>query len=108
MPLARGTGTAVIEGGVFDMNDAVIPKATIIVEDTESNEVTKLQTDDAGLYKISVKPGRYAVEKRPIVGFVIPYEHSSFSISAGERVTIKLQASLPVLDFRLHRGRPLD
>jgi protocatechuate 3,4-dioxygenase beta subunit len=91
----QGTENAVIEGSVFDMNESVIPKATIIVEDTESNEATKLQTDDSGHYKISVKPGRYAVERRPIVGFVIPYEHSSFSISAGERVTINFRPRFP-------------
>src|SRR5262245_54814473 len=87
--------SATIEGRVYDMYEAVIPKVTILLEDVGTHTVTNLKTDDQGYYRISVRPGRYLLSQKPIVGFPIPYEHSSFSISRGERVVINFRPRFP-------------
>jgi len=84
-----------IEGGVFDMNGAVIQKVSIIIEDAASHTVTSLKTDDVGRYALSVEPGVYLVSTRPFVGFPIPYEHSSFRVAAGETVMINFRPNFP-------------
>ena len=90
----EGDGT-IIEGRVYDIYEAVIPKVTILLEDVETHTVTNLKTDDEGHYRIVVRPGRYLLSQKPIVGFPIPYEHSSFSIYRGERVVINFRPRFP-------------
>jgi hypothetical protein len=87
--------TATIEGRVYDLYEAVIPKVAILLEDLGSHTVKELKTDDEGHYTTLVKPGRYSLSQKTIVGWPIPYEHSSFSISAGEKVIINFRPRFP-------------
>src|SRR5262249_4186842 len=87
----QDAASAVIEGAVFDRNDAVIQNVAISILDLKSHTVTSIRTDDRGRYSLTVKPGRYCVTQEPIVGWPIPNEHSSFFISAGERVVINFR-----------------
>src|SRR5262249_35860821 len=87
----QDAASAVIEGGVFDRNDAVIQNVAISILDLRSHTVTSVRTDDRGRYSLSVKPGRYSLTQEPIVGWLIPNEHSSFFVSAGERVVINFR-----------------
>ena len=91
--------TALIEGGVFDRYGAVIPKVPISVEELQSHSVNNAAADDNGHYSITVKPGHYLLTEGPTPGWPIAYQHSSFYVSAGERV---------VIDFRPRWSYPIS
>ncbi|MBO0858806.1 MAG: TonB-dependent receptor [Chloracidobacterium sp.] len=54
--------TATITGEVRDANSSVVPKATVIVTNAETNVSVKSETNDQGLYTVpSLKPGPYSI-----------------------------------------------
>ena len=54
--------TATITGTVTDSTGAIVPKATVVATNVQTNLSVKTETDDAGLYVIpSLRPGEYSV-----------------------------------------------
>jgi hypothetical protein len=54
--------TATITGEVKDASGAVVPKASIIITNTETGVSLKSETNDSGVYTVpSLKPGLYSV-----------------------------------------------
>lgn len=91
----QNNDTAVIEGTVYDINEAVIVDVWISVENTATRELKNVLTDSTGRYRLSVPPGRYSVAIRPFPGYPLGYIHSSFFVSSGERVMVNFRPQPP-------------
>lgn len=60
--LAQTTTQGAVVGTVYDMTDAVVPGATVIIQNTATNAVTKVTSDTGGQYRApQVPPGSYTV-----------------------------------------------
>lgn len=84
-------GASIIEGAVYDPREALIVGAWISIENMETGEFRNLRTDESGRYRASLQKGRYRVTMLAHPGYPFGYEHSSFLISSGEKVTINFR-----------------
>lgn len=85
---------ATITGTVTDPNGAVIPGATVIVKNVETNVATTVKTNDDGAYTIStIMPGRYNVSAAG----------TGFKTSSRENLEVRVDDRLTV-DFKLDIG----
>jgi hypothetical protein len=58
----QAVATGTIEGAVTDTSDAVVPAASVEITQTETNTVTRIQTDESGRYFVpNLRVGAYAV-----------------------------------------------
>lgn len=63
LPLAGQSFTATILGTVKDASGAVVPNATIVVTNVDSNQKREAGSDASGVYTVPLlPPGRYTVE----------------------------------------------
>jgi hypothetical protein len=86
----RGT----ITGNVNDPNGAVVPGATVIVKNIETNVATTIRTNDDGSYTVPLLlPGKYSVS---VTG-------DGFKTSIRENIEVKVDDRLTV-DFTLEIG----
>ena len=61
-PSAAQTTLGTIRGTVFDPQQNIVPGATVVVTDEETNISREVQTDAAGLFEIpNLRPGTYTV-----------------------------------------------
>ena len=87
--------TATITGTVKDESGAIVPRATVIVTNIQTNIKVQTQTDDAGLYVIpSLRPGAYSVSA----------ESPGFRKTVRTGVTLQVAQVAP-LDLTLATGQ---
>jgi hypothetical protein len=85
---------ATITGTVTDPNGAIIPGATVIVKNVETNVATTVKTNDDGAYTIAtLMPGRYNVTAAG----------TGFKTSSRENLEVRVDDRLTV-DFKLDIG----
>ena len=81
---AQTEGT--LSGTVYDEKDNPLPKASVAVYDsTQSNIITGVTTDSAGVFRVDVSPGKYVIE----ISFVSyrPYTQE-VSVAKGENTQL--------------------
>lgn len=92
---AQQSGTATIEGIILDANQAVVPKATVTVRNTDTGLTRDTVTDTNGLFRIpSLPPGNYSLSAKAS-GFA-ETKLNGISVLVGQKlnldVTIKVAA----------------
>ncbi|HLH30142.1 MAG TPA: carboxypeptidase-like regulatory domain-containing protein, partial [Terriglobia bacterium] len=74
---------ATVQGEVRDDSNAVVPGATITVENTKAGTIFKAATNESGFYSIpGLVPGTYSVTARA-TGFAVA-ENNSLTLDVGE------------------------
>jgi carboxypeptidase family protein len=87
--------TATLTGTVKDESGAIVPRATVIVTNVQTNIIATTQTDDAGLYVFpSLRPGAYSVS----------VESPGFRKTIRTGVTLQVAQVAP-LDLMLKTGQ---
>src|SRR6266849_5539930 len=82
-----------IEGTVTDPSGAVVPGATITIENVNTGFTRTLKTDESGFFRFTVLPlGTYAL-KADASGFA-QEKRSGIAISAGSTATLNLSLGL--------------
>lgn len=85
---------ATITGKVTDPNDAVLPGATVVVKNVETNVSTTVATNDDGSYTVPfLLPGKYNITATA----------SGFKTSLRENIVLNVSDNL-TLDFQLEIG----
>ncbi|NGP75537.1 TonB-dependent receptor [Balneolaceae bacterium YR4-1] len=76
----------ILTGKVYDEEDNPLPKASVAVYDSsETNIITGVTTDSAGVFSVKVSPGNYVVE----ISFVSYQSYTEeVSVSEGEEVDL--------------------
>src|SRR5260370_6480450 len=92
LPNCFGQASAIngqIEGTVMDPSGAVVPGATVVVENVNTGLRRELKTDNSGFYRFTVLPvGRYNL-RAVFTGFQ-PENRSRIVLEAGSIVTVNL------------------
>jgi len=89
----HGQFTSQIEGTVMDPSRAVVPGATLTLENTETGIRTTVQTNEAGYYRFpSLPAGRFRLTVNA-QGFK-PIEISDLQLSVGQTRTVNLSLEL--------------
>ena len=87
-----------ISGVVTDASGAVIPGATITVTNVDTNVVTSLKTNGAGVYNASsLNPGRYKVQA----------EAKGFKTAVADKILLEVNAH-PKVDLALTVGQATE
>src|ERR1700742_4108131 len=89
--LAQSQPACVIEGTAYDISDQLITGFRVAIEDMNSGEVINLRTDNRAHYAAQVPPGQYRVIMRKNPVYPIEYIHSTFTLTAGEKVSINFR-----------------
>ncbi len=97
-----------ISGAVTDSSGAVVPGATVKVTNVNTNVVTTLITNDAGVYNAtSLNPGVYTVQAEA-KGFKTAVVNGiALEVSANPRVDLVLQVGATAQVIEVHAAAPL-
>lgn len=103
------TSTGAVTGDVTDSSGAVIPSATVVVQDTDTNVKTTVSTNGAGVYtarflpighyKVMVSARGFASESTPPFSLEINQTvelHTKLSV--GSESTVNVTGAAPILD----------
>ncbi len=76
----------IIKGLVYDaLTKAPVPSAISVVDAATNKEITLIQTDDKGAYRVGLKKGTYMLKVNPGPKEYI-YQEASISLASGETV----------------------
>ena len=93
VPLHGQNITADVLGTVTDPNGAVIPNASVTIQDMGTNATRTTQTNDSGDYTFALLPvGKYALTVQR-TGFK-PYKVTGITLSAGDRLRLDAKLEL--------------
>ncbi|MEP6945530.1 MAG: TonB-dependent receptor [Acidobacteriota bacterium] len=93
----RGT----IAGKVADQNGAIIPNATVVIKNVETNVESTLTTNEDGLYVASfLNPGKYSVSVSG-PGFKKSV-HEAVNVGVGDRLSIDFQLEIGAGDVQVN------
>ncbi|MBV8847750.1 MAG: TonB-dependent receptor [Bryobacterales bacterium] len=88
--LAQTAGSAMIQGTVKDPTGAVVPAATVLVHNKDTNVDREVHSNEAGIYVASfVPPGPYEITVTK-TGFV-KYVRQDLSLQVGQTMTVDIQ-----------------
>ncbi|HLH42472.1 MAG TPA: TonB-dependent receptor, partial [Bryobacteraceae bacterium] len=87
---AQTAGSAAIQGTVTDPAGAIVPNATVVIHNTETNIDRTLQTNEAGIYAAPfLQPGPYEITVTK-TGFV-KLLRKDLTVQVGQILTVDLQ-----------------
>ncbi len=86
--------TSIITGQVTDPNDALVPGATVTLQNTSTKQVQTTTTTDEGAFEFSeLAPGKYSIKVK-LQGFG-KHKPVEIRINNNQAITVKLSLVLP-------------
>lgn len=67
-----------------------VPFATIVVRDASGAEVARVETDDAGFFRVALAPGAYTLEAQPVEGLMGTAAPAPVAFGAGAEAWVDL------------------